>query len=97
MLLRKTPTRAEERVRQALCLEGEIIFLNLQDRVLENYSLGRPGSVTGEHLGNQVELEPEGSEGMNTHWLPGIICGHLLCSDTGCSPHKANKRMVGRI
>lgn len=97
MLLIKTPTGEEKRVRQALCLEGEMIFLNLQDRVLENYSPGRSGSVTGEHLGNQVELEPEAREGVNIHGPLSIICGHLLCSDTGRSPHKGNKSTVGRI
>lgn len=58
MLLRKTPRGEEEREKHTLRLEGEVVFLNLQDRLLENRSLGAPGSVTREHLGHHVELEP---------------------------------------
>ena len=77
-LLRKTPGREEERVRDALCLKSEVVFLNLQDRVLENRSRGAPGSVTREHLGHQVELEPGAREGLNIRWLPGKAAGALL-------------------
>lgn len=98
MLLRKTPGGEEERGRHALCLQGKGVFFNLQDRVLlENHFLGAPGSITGEHLGYQVGLEPGAREGMNTHWLPGIIGGCLLCSNPGRSPHTGNKSMVGGI
>ena len=95
MLLRKTPGGEEERGRHALCLQGKGVFFNLQDRVLENHSLGAPGSVTGEHLGYQLGLEPGDREGMNTHWLPGIIGGCLLCSNPGRCPHTGNKTTVG--
>lgn len=71
-----------------------MIFLNLQDRVLENRSPGAPGWIIGKQLGKQVELEPGSQGGMNTHGLPGTICSCLLCSDPGYSSPAGSRSVL---